>query len=311
MELVSTPKHIPTFIHVPKNAGTYVLSWFHLLHKVYCLRLQKNQEEHWSENNIRRFIVRLSNNKELTCCVYVNNNQIVTTEIDSHTNSIKLVDFLNSLNDKSLEVFSISVNPIGTGMKESFEAVDLICKSIHKDPCYFTILREPFSRAKSLFEYLNKENSKHEPSHNCFKLKNFHDYIASYYVEDSWIIRHILSLSQNSLIEPSDFILNKNHFLRCCEVLDGVRVYDMYDVDQAINEIISVCYGINQNDAKGHFGLHLNSYINFNHTNYDHNYKFTDLNASSQLSFLSRTYWDRKIYEHFVMRNKFPGFLVE
>jgi len=84
----------------------------------------------------------------------------------------------------------------------------------------------------------------------------------------------------------------------------------MYDVDQAINEIISVCYGINQNDAKGHFGLHLNSYINYNHTDYDHDYKFTDLNASSQLSFLSRTYWDRKIYEHFVMRNKFPGFSI-
>lgn len=310
MELITNPEHIPTFIHVPKNAGTYVLSWFHLFNKIYSLKLQRNQSPDWSDSNIRRHIVELKNNKQLTCCVYVNNLNINVTKIDSNTDSIILEDFVSALQYKDLELFSISINPIGTGMKESFEAVDSICSAVNINPCYFTILREPFSRAKSLFEYLNSENSSHEFTHNLYKLKDFNDYIASYYVEDSFIIRHILSLSNLFSIEPTDVILNENHFLLCSEVLDRIRVFDINEVDRAINEIIGICYGLQQNDVKHHFGLELNSFINFNHTQYKDDYKFSYLNKSQQDSFLSRTYWDRKIYERFVMRDKFPGFYV-
>ena len=310
MELITSPQHVPTFIHIPKNAGTYVLSWFHLFNKLYSIKLQKNQSSDWSDSNIRRHIVELKNNKQLTCCVYVNNYNINATEIDSNTDSIALEDFVSALHNEDLDLFSISINPIGTGMSESFEAVDLICSAINISPCYFTIFREPFSRAKSLFEYLTSPNSSHESTHDLYKLKDFNNYITSYYVEDSFIIRHILSLSNLVSIEPMDVILNENHFLRCSEVLERVRVFDIDNTDSAINEIMGICYGLQQCDIKQHFGSDLNSFINFNHTKYKNDYKFSYLNKSQQNSFLSRTYWDRKIYERFVMRDKFPGFYV-
>lgn len=302
MELIIEPKHIPTFIHIPKNAGTYVLSWFQMLNRVFCLKTEKNNIKGWTSERVRRHLVQLPNNKQLTCCIHtptdihLNSDAVIRDKKDTHCDSVALDDFLNLITSGNIEVFSISADPIGTGMSDNFKAIDSICATSNKSPCYFTILREPLSRAKSMFEYIKSDESSHEPTHKMYGEQNFHQFVCSLNLEDSWLIRHILNLSDNEL-------LHESHYRQCCQILDRIKIYDIQQSPKAVDEIMGICYGLQKSDVEKRALS-----IDENKSSYSYNFKFSDLSIKEQETFLTRTYFDRKLYEKYVMREKFPGF---
>ena len=70
MSIIKDPEYLPVFHHIAKNAGTYVLSWAQMLCRRYHILRGDNTQQCWTANRIRRFIVKLKDQKELTIFYY-------------------------------------------------------------------------------------------------------------------------------------------------------------------------------------------------------------------------------------------------
>ena len=120
----------------------------------------------------------------------INNNKNFIT-IDDNRYKVELYPFLYELLNNKLEIFSIIIESYGFNMisKLNFDGLnvfDYICKIIKKESVYYTIFRDCFSRTVSMYNYLNSNKSKHEPTHKKIAYNTFEEYIKSYQLEDSW-----------------------------------------------------------------------------------------------------------------------------
>jgi hypothetical protein len=300
MNIISEPQHTPTLIHVPKNAGSFIKSTFIVMNRLYRQTLIKENIQGW---RFRTQKVQLESGRQLSCVIYVaedsylKNKNVKPDQQCTHTDHTDLQTIIKALDGKLIKVFFICADPVKIGMGESWGAIDLICQTQGTSPCYFVCLREPFSRAKSLFEYSQHSSSSHEPSHLMYGYENFHNFACSYDLEDSWVIRHILNLSQNH-------ILHKSHFEHCCQILDGIRVFDYLDASKSIDEIFKTCYGVSISMITSQKDLAFTA--GRNKTIYKHNYQFSNLSTKEQEIFKARTHWDLKLFERYVVSKKYP-----
>ena len=282
---------IPVFLHIPKNAGTYVLSWTMNLFRRHGVGKGWDISPKW-ELKLRRLLVQHEANTIMTIFVYdsneicKNNKEFVPHEVDAHVNTISLYPFLDELLNNKLEVFSIIIESAGFySFKTSL--CNLIFKIIDKQPVYYTILREVFSRTVSLYNYITSEASFHEPSHKGIKSNTFEDYINSCELADSWLIRSLINI-------PDSKELNEDDFNAACILLDQFKISDISQVDQTIDELFYECYSIKRSDA-----LIDSPEVNKNKQKIKTRILFHELIDQSKQRFLERTFFDKKIYDRY------------
>ena len=327
MSIIKDPEYLPVFHHIAKNAGTYVLSWAQMLCRRYHLMRGDNLSLHWTSAKIRRALIRLKDGRQLTiiyCTLtdltghpdgifsvypeleqfsrenkrdivlekqmeYINNRYPIDS--DETTNIIPEDDFLNFIENGDIIPFCVIVDPMEPGWNEARKCIDLIIeKSKRKHALHFTVLRDPYKRAQSLFHYLTSEESAHEPTHDSIQAKNFEDYIQSDEVEDSWFLRSLMDMPDSAIIEPYHLTLAHEGYLK------HFRISDTSKVDDLINNVFHGAYGILQSDVEDHV---IESNLHRNATPNKLKIKFEDLDPTIQQKFLDRTYWDRKLWERY------------
>lgn len=326
MSIIKDPEYLPVFHHIAKNAGTYVLSWAQMLCRRYHLMRGDNQQQCWTANRIRRVLVQLENGRQLTVIYYtptdltgspdgilklaeckkpdgsIDKNilpnaqnsyihSILEQGTDPQTNIIPPQKFLDFVQTKDIVPFCVIIDPMEPGWIEARKYIDLIIeKSERKHVLHFTVLRDPYKRAQSLFHYLTSDESSHEPTHDSIQAKNFEDYIQSDEVEDSWFLRSLMDMPDSAIIEPYHLTLAHEGYLK------HFRISDTSKVDDLINNVFHGSYGILQSDVEDWV---LKNNIHKNSTPNKLKIKFEDLDPTIQQKFLDRTYWDRKLWKRY------------
>ena len=267
---------IPVFYHIPKNCGTYVYHSFFRSARVH------NQ----SEIQIVRVILE---EKYVIAKLIVIDNLNFLNEYGKFTslNSKKIAwklsvedlteDILQRLSIHSVFIEGRGFRHTETSLKSLF--LFLAKFSLHK----FTILREPFSREQSLYNYLTSEKSKHEYSHGIFKSASFEEHLVSKQLQDSWLIRNLSDI-------PTSEKLTEDHFNIACEKMRNLKAYDIKDTDEAIKEALLKCFNIQD--------FNTDTVANKKHENKYKKIKFSELPLDTQNIFKKRKYWDQKLHDH-------------
>ena len=210
---------------------------------------------------------------------------------DMSSDDIDVETFIECIISKDVMPFSISIDPMDPGWKSARLAIDRIRESANlKHLLHFTVLRNPFDRAQSLFHYLASDASKHEPTHGSIQSPTFFKYIKSDQLEDSWFLRSLLDFSEDAVIEPYHLTLAHNTYLK------DFRIKDISEVDNLIDSVFHGAYGILRKDVEGSVvAKNLDKNETPNKTKVDINY----LSEETRQMFLDRTYWDRKLWERY------------
>lgn len=229
---------------------------------------------------------------------YINNQYPIGS--DQTTNIIPEDDFLNFVKTGDIIPFCVIIDPIfwgGLKLKDNLNGwksarifIEMILSfSQRKHSLNFTVLRNPYDRALSIFNYIKSDNSSHEPNHDCLASQSFQEYIKSDELEDSWFLRNLLDMSDDQIIEPY-------HLTLADKWLGYFRIADVSKVDDVINQVFHGAYGIQQSDVEDHV---IESNLDRNATPSKLKIKFEDLEPTIQQKFLDRTYWDRKLWERY------------
>jgi len=268
---------IPIFYHIPKNSGTYVYHSFLQSARVY------------NQNKIQVIRVILQEKFILAKLILIDNLNFLK-EYDKFTslNSAEITwnlrvedlteDILQRLSIHSVVIEARGFRDTETSLKSLF--LFLAKFNLHK----FLILREPFSREQSLYNYLTSDKSNHENTHGIFKSSSFEEHIMSKQLQDSWLIRNLLNIQHG-------VNLTEDTFNKAREVLQNFKIYDAKDTDKAVKEVILKCFNIQNFDTQ--------SSVSKKHDNIYKKIKFEELSLDAQNQFKERKFWDQKLYDFF------------
>ena len=283
-------RKIPVFLHIPKNAGTYVLGWTMTLFRYYGITKDWNDKVGWNYN-LRRILLQHENKQISTLFVYdphkvrESNQSFAQHPTNKYCNIVQLQNFLEELKNKKLTLFSVIVEADGVHyIKENL--YNGICELDNSHPLYYTIFRDTYNRSESLYNYINSSKSLHEPTHNTFKSKTFSEYLNSYELEDCWLIRKLINITGNEII-------NEEIFNRACAVLDDFKIKDIKHTDELIDDVFTECYNISQNIVS------TNDKNVFKNSTSSDTFVFDDLDYITRDVFLERTRFDRKLYNKY------------
>ena len=285
MELTQQPKNIPVYLHIPKNAGTYLIHVF----TNYFVRLGGNA----SELMVQRLTV-FGDDFNLTLFVKFNSDYWKTDEnIKEHHFSAARArkcgfpTLKTYMDNNQLYVLAIVIEPEDGELRPSFSKTCQILNLCESKGVYFSIFREVFSRQQSLYNYITGEESSHEPSHNSIKETSFLEYLSSDSLEDSWLIRSTTGMKADWPI--TGFWLNQ-----CYNFLDNFNflIKDIKNTDDIINEVLFSCFKEGLSDSDTNTTMR-------NSTKIKNKITIEDLNKETKQTFLDKTYWDRKLWERY------------
>ena len=228
-------------------------------------------------------------------------DSILETDQQQWIQTISPQKFLDFVETKDIIPFCIIIDPIFWGGLKSPDNCSswrdarifidkVVVLSEKKRALNFTVLRNPYDRALSIFNYIKSDNSSHEPNHDCLTSKSFEEYIQSDEVEDSWFLRSLMDMPDSAIIEPYHLTLAHEGYLK------HFRISDISKVDDLINSVFNDSYGILQSDVEEWL---LEDNIHKNATPYKLKIKLENLDPTIQQKFLDRTYWDRKLWQRY------------
>jgi len=252
---------IPVFYHVPKCAGTYVQnSAFHIL----------NMQMH---NCIRTYLQDQSNH---TVAILIGPP---TRRVKTRYVYQDYQEFKKQMPIKNLQVKCLIICDQGFSIRQEI-------LGIFKQPQQqYMLLRHPYERAYSLYHYLTSNNSKHEPSHGSIQSKSFDQYLQSYEMEDSWLIRQLLNIEDNEII-------NQQHFNNVCQILDHIVIEDISNADDLLKQM----FGTNN---RGNRPIYRND-----SKSVQMRPPLSSFDQQIIDKFKERTIWDHKIYNHYVNKSQ-------
>ena len=201
-----------------------------------------------------------------------------------HSNTefdIKLEDITKDLLDRVF-LFGIIIESLGFKLRH-----DILNHFKDYDLHQFLILRDPFYRAQSIYNYNTSEESVNDYSHDSIKSKTFEDYVTSEQLEDSWLIRNLTNINDAESLQES-------HFQQAQKILKSFNVYDIKDTDIAIQQTFKECYEFDTRKIE----LKPWDIITKNETNYK-KINIEELSEKSQAIFKNRVFWDYKIINSF------------
>jgi len=283
---------IPVFLHIPKNAGTYVLGVTMSLFRHYGIIKGWRNKPNWNLN-LRRILLQKEGVQIATVFVYdpeevrKTNKNFKSHHMDEYCNTVDIDHFKDELKNKKIVLFSIIVESEGVKYIKD-KLYDTICDVYNCSAYYYTILRNPFDRAVSMYHYISGGKSTHEPTHGMIKSDKLETYLKSYQLEDSWLIRRLNDISDDQPITENDFN-------QTCFILNQFKIKDISKTDELINDVFFECYGVDQNIITDRM-----SKINRNITSNKQEITFDALSEDTKPQFLKRTYWDQQIYERYV-----------
>lgn len=292
MELSEQHTNIPVYLHIPKNAGTYSIT---VLVK-YFVRITNDKDF-----SVKRITVEIGTTNLTIIVRFLTDYWKTDSNMKHHpiavsqgidiprSRSCNIETFKTYLQNKQLELLGIVVEPSGSeDMRPGlFLAHDLI-DMINGHPVNFTILRDPFSRQQSLFQYLSGDESSHEPTHGMIRENTFAEYLSSVNLEDSWVIRVFTGMSNTIAID-------KNWFRMATEFFDHYNfiVGDISQTDVILNKVLHQCFsqGLEGVDKENPY---------YNSTKKENKITIEDLDEHTKQKFLDRTYWDRKLWKRYL-----------
>ena len=281
---------IPTFLHIPKNAGTYVLHVNHFLNELY----QKKRHDNINPLSIKRCLVKLKTGGQITTFIFdpfliCESNQYFSyvSPDDPNAFSVNFAEFANVLLNNQFELFSLNIDPVKLGITEDILEIENLLNLAGFAPLYYTITRDPLKRAYSIFNYLHSDASKHEETHKGIDSTSFNDYLASNQIEDSWTIRHLLSMNDKSDI-------SKDHFEQAKKILSNFIVSDIGRTSETLSLVFKQSYNL---DTQKEFFDKLQLPKNSTHYNVPLNY--SQISDNSLALFKSRAYWDYQLFNFF------------
>jgi len=205
-------------------------------------------------------------------------------------------EFLSFIQNNKTFIFAVLIEPRNSGSSfiksqlvgwdDNLEFIDKICELHNRKQINFLTLREPFSRAKSLYNYTQSSDSDHDLLCDQITAQTFQSYIDSGEIEDSWLIRQLLSLGWNKSI-------NQTHYDLAIKKLQDFYIQDISSVDSLIEKMFLAAYNLS-------FSQVPKNYLNKNQSTKTNTLKFDQLSPDLQQKFLDRTRWDRKVYKHFI-----------
>jgi hypothetical protein len=285
-QITNSLKYIPVFLHIPKNAGTYILSCAQNIFRRYLNELNPNKFR-MNDLGYRILLINYENNTiSIALCYepnYLTNKKFKQIPYNEYSNSIELGDFLCEISQGKLKIFSLFIESNGfkfikTGL------FDNLFKIIDKLPLYCAIFRDPLERAASLFSYLKSNQSLHEPTHGAITSNTFENYIKSSQAEDSWLIRSIAGVPNSKGISDEDFE-------KTCIFLDNVKIMDIKDTDKLIIYSFNTCYS---------FNVQFNKQIMRTNKIKQNNINLQEMDSSSINIFKNRAAYDYKLYNRYI-----------
>lgn len=250
---------IPVFYHVPKCAGTYVkntLACHFGVNNGLCTHLMDDQN--------RGIAITFGPR------TYREDINIPPAEKFVLRNYNRVKD---SLSKRTFTALMISAR--GFAMRD-----DIIQACNIREHKSYMLLRNTYERTYSLYHYLSSDKSKHEPTHGSINSKTFEEYLQSDQLEDCWLIRNLIGISDNKIIDQHDYEA-------ACRILDDINIRDIRDVESLLREMIG---------KKNHSH-------NVNSNNSGSSNKRLSLESFDQHvieAFNQRTYWDQKIYNYYI-----------
>lgn len=216
--------NVPVFLHIPKNAGTYV---FHAMRQ-----LLKGSEQ-FRPHKIYRLM------DAGVCVATVFGSAATESELKCRSTrspmkcEVECAHFLDTLQRSDIRIFSAIIH--SSGFRQLGEIVDQLERGTGRQATRFALLRDPFERARSLYNYLTSPRSRHEVTH--INSPTLADYLRSHESEDCWLIRELLRLTNSHIITDDDFN-------RACDVLDAMTIMPMAQVNEAMDDVFRSCYGV-------------------------------------------------------------------
>ena len=158
-----------------------------------------------------------------------------------------------------------------------FEYVDIILKVLGHKPCFYTTIRSPYTRNRSLYYYLTKEK---------FDDLSFSDFLNSEHIPDSWVIRNIIGVENNVK-------LSKLHFEQAVNFLSKFQVSNIANAHLMVFEV----FGFREKLELGEV---------FQNKSTHNNVSLESMCPEVVDSFYKKVKWDTKLYSGLSSRSYKP-----